>query len=133
MTDTELFELCVEVYKRTGWGDWSQPDGDSDQTDAYWKHLKGETEAEAFVSSDHTRWSDAIWIAPSYDTDYIFGKLPHDKQFRLMVDTVTISKKRVYWVQGNWDKRWTEHCDDPLKALLKLVIALDDAKELLNV
>lgn len=97
--DNELFELCKEVYERTGW-----------RTD----HV-----IYAVGSSDS---------APAYTSDYLLEKLK-SKNVRL---------ERIYpWDNSEpwWgaDERQSSlylTSDTPLKALLKLTIALHEAGEL---
>ena len=135
-TDTnqasELFELCKEVFEKTGWGDWSRPDGDSDQTKAYWKTLVGED--VPFISYEHSRWSDALWLAPSYTSDYLLEKLPRE----IRNQTIEVVSYGDHWEAAYseardalWDTAIKSHAaDTPLKALLKLTIALSEAGEL---
>lgn len=122
--DNELFELCKQVYEKTGWGAWSQPDGDSDQTESYWKHLDGETENEAFKSAEHSKWSKAVWIAPLYTSDYLLEKLPWS----------TVCSGPNEGMFGSWmngkPKETFNEADTPLKALLKLTLALHEAGQL---
>lgn len=154
-TDTnqasELFELCKQIYERTKWGDWSQPDGGSGQTDAYWKHLKGETEKEAFVSSEHSRWSNSVWIAPLYTSDYLLEKLRTDSNYSgskkdSSTSHSTFAELRIYVLSSDfakerdayevvWRKKWGDFkyrrgSNTLAKALLKLTIALSEAGEM---
>ncbi len=106
--DTERFELCKEVYKRT----------ELETKGNYYVTVKGK--------STIWHWEDAQWLDkterfPLYTSDYLLEKLPnvvlsHSKGFSYRVSTRLIRD------------RFT--ADTPLNALLKLVIALDDAKEL---
>ena len=102
--DQELFELCKEVYERTGW----QP------TD--WQH--GDEDGQ-----------------PLYTSDYLLEKLPNKIKGKHSTGWLTLSPMdKETWGAG-YEADHTEHIDDyklewsdtPLKALLKLVIALDDA------
>ena len=98
--DQELFELCKEVYEKTGWKptDWQHGDEDGQ---------------------------------PLYTSDCLLGKLPKETRF---------GTPQLIWYVGHWeacytdavDSLWNQElkshaADTPLKALLKLVIALDDA------
>jgi len=125
------------VYERTKWGDWSQPDGGSGQTDAYWKHLKGETEKEAFVSSEHSGWSNSVWIAPLYTSDYLLERLPvySDDGEGMLTVTTRQGVERNGWMAyyEDVDGYSVSHegiGKSPLLALLKLTIALSEAGEL---
>ena len=112
MKDKELLELCKKVYEKTGWtvGDESW----------YWH-----TTTDAKL--------DSMFIAPKYYTDYLLEKLQswfYDMgasdfgQFNVtMLADVYIAKVRGH------DGEFSEQAaaDTPLKALLKLTIALDKA------
>lgn len=109
---SELFELCKEVYKRTGW----QQKGtrmifnDADDGAGLYKHLEGYL----------------------YTLDYLLEKLPDTlPQGELFVGKWGHS----YWRAGYFDYEpaWSDlrdFSDTPLKALLKLTIALSEAGEL---
>lgn len=105
MIDTELFELCRELYKRTGWDSYE-------------------------LAKDHVTTSDGYdeWDLPLYTSDYLLDKLPH-ASYQMDVTSVGV-KLTTFYTDDKWE---TVHADTPLKALLKLVIALDDAKEIPNV
>lgn len=110
--DTELFELCTEVYKRTAWYgtvNLITKDGPT---------MIGP------MSEDSP---------PLYTSDYLLEKLPKK-----------LESRPAYWLDigpfddSTWgaryavvdDHEWLCAADTPLKALLKLVIALDEAGEL---
>ena len=110
--DNELFELCKEVYERTGWSatkEWIREDG---------------------LLVDYNVWDTST---PLYTSDYLLEKLP-------------LKIKDTYWFvlapldakDREWEANYYRYSDDdnalpfinadtPLKAILKLVIALDDA------
>lgn len=99
MQDNELFELCKEVYERTGW--------ESKSIDTHYFAERDERGEQV----------------PLYTSDYLLGKLP----------VVTLSSG----YGGSWsatdrkiDNPIVIISSSPLKALLKLVIALDDAGEM---
>ena len=115
VTDTNqasvLLELCKEVYEKTG---WEAP--------------------ETYKAEDGNPEND--WQA--YDTDYLLEKLPqyirHEKHdCRLEVSpTGYASKYLTLWAacyvnDSGIHTPYIDTADTPLKALLKLVIALDDA------
>lgn len=97
--DNELYELCKEVYKRTGgWG------------------------IEEKALTDHKLWHPEYSI-PIYTSDYLLEKLPN---------TVELKKRDDGSYSGLMPSivgRLTL-ADTPLKALLKLTIALSEAGEL---
>jgi len=99
----ELFELCKEVYKRTEW------------------------EHENLHRINHSKELIGSKDCPLYNSDYILEKLPG----------TTLTHYQTG--QPNSNPRYgVEHAktgvelfaDSSTKALLKLVIALDDAGEL---
>lgn len=105
MNDTELFDLCKEVYKRTGWYEPGILLGHTERTD---KDRRG------------------VW-SPIYTSDYLLEKL------KGIVGSFNLCPQaKGDWVllaNANFEEKGY-YADSPLKALLKLVIALDDAKEL---
>ncbi|MCO4274300.1 hypothetical protein NG701_07635 [Pseudarthrobacter sp. HLT3-5] len=116
--DSELFDLCKEVYRRTGWK----------MTDNYYFYAwttKGHKLTDVTEKKYRGKGYDDV---PLFTTDYLLEKLPEV--------LITNSYERGEWIAGTYgwydgigwlDK---EVSDTPLKALLKLAIALDDAKEL---
>lgn len=102
--DNELFELCKEVHKRTGCGF----EGNSNLSTHY-----GEDD-------DNEQY-------PAYTTDYLLDRMP---------EGVSLQKEgNGYWTAMTNDQAegvsWYEaSAKSPLKALLKLTIALDDAGQL---
>ena len=102
-TDTELFELCKKVYKLTG---WEAP--------------------ETYKAEDGNPEND--WQA--YDTDYLLEKLPFEEH-----DLFLATNPGVGWWVDSFDNEINiprSDADTPLKALLKLTIALSDVGELDN-
>jgi hypothetical protein len=103
----ELFELCKEVFNKLTWDDISLND-----------------------------WGDKLneygQLVPLYTSDYLLEKLPT----RLQQGELFVGKWGVsYWRAGyfNYDPAWSElraFDTTPLKALLKLTIALHEAGEL---
>lgn len=102
-SDTELFELSKAVYEATGWYD------------------------AALVRP-------AVDLIPNYTSDYILEKLPKfvivgAEEFWLKVTPFTEESWSA--IYGNSQSmRYHKNADTPLKALLKLVIALNEAGEL---
>ena len=105
INDNELFELCKQVYKLTGW----KP------TD--WRH--GDSNGQ-----------------PLYTSDYLLEKLPGQFGNRgsSSVQCLRLAKSTQGYLVGyiGIDLVWWLEClaDTPLKALLKLTIALSEAGEL---
>lgn len=139
-TDTnqasELYELCKEVYKLTKLGskypDWIKLDG----MKLVYVRSNGKHETVDW-SSDLVmgeKWGD--WLVPLYTSDYLLEKLQswfYDMgasdfgQFYVTIlADACIAKVRSH------DDDFSEQAsaDTPLKALLKLTIALSEAGEL---
>ena len=118
---SELYELCKEVYERTGW----EQEPDISYLYKYW-----DNHDELCVISIEEA-GDAL--IPAYTSDYLLEKLQswfYDMgasdfgQFNVtMLADVYIAKVRGH------DGEFSEQAaaDTPLKALLKLTIALDKA------
>lgn len=118
MSDTELFELCKEVYKRF----------------PSWQIENPFFLGVRYYGSPHvtdiqiTNDSSSTFIAPLYTSDYILEKLPgriHSGHYSL---DLRLSKVDNEYNFAYMDKHFGFHyegiSDTPLKALLKLVIAL---------
>jgi hypothetical protein len=113
--DTELFELCKEVYKRTRWQPTGYFDGD---------YVVTQEDADAGGYDDDQ-------LKPLYTSDYLLEKLPSKLDGNLLLEA-----------DGSAADKWCAYYDSmpvkiiafheltPLKALLKLTIALHDAGEL---
>ena len=130
MTDNELFELCKEVYKRTGWKDTH----DRLSIDSLGIHQIRNEGNEVLLGSKQT---------PLYTSDYLLEKLPAYIQSKVYpkkraslemekdgVDGGTPTYFFWYIVHGKDQSDLGVHSDTPLKALLKLTIALSEAGEL---
>lgn len=122
LNDNELFELCKEVYRRTQW----------DDTQNGYYFVDGEEpllyDKDVFAVKDFDQWwNQMAYLCPAYTSDYILEKLgrPHTSfQFEYFEDFVAVA-----WY--NEDDVFTRRdADTPIKALLKLTIALHDAGEL---
>lgn len=140
--DNELFELCKKVYERTQWDNgrsrWVVVPIRAHGLDDYrsWK-----------LVTPGYRGKTGLGFVPLYTSDYLLEKLPgavHEtldkkdskrkQQFALRCEAPIVN-----YMQGTWAffydagyftpesiKYWSD-ANTPLKALLKLVIALDDA------
>lgn len=132
MIDNELFELCKEVFERTreiwGWNDemqWLEIDVYGKMTVSNkWRALTFNPEIK-----DHT---------PLYTSDYLLEKLPKyllwqgaNSRLELVPQGYEYGGSAELWCATYAQPRHSipilEAADTPLKALLKLVIALDDA------
>lgn len=109
--DTELFELCKKVYELTGW-----------ETDDWFTN----------AAEDEMSLAEMPDI-PLYTSDYLLEKLPGQFGNRgsSSVQCLRLCKSNEGYMAGYigvdlvW---WLESVDDnPLKALLKLTIALHEA------
>ena len=118
MIDQELFDLCKQVYKATGW----PQELNISQLYEYW-----DDHDELCVISIEDSDDELV---PSYTSDYLLEKLPLEKGNYIGLQI---------WSGGNWGASWqpsrgkrhTSAVDDtPLKALLKLVLKLHE-KELI--
>lgn len=113
MNDPELFELCKEVYKRTGW-ETGQP--------GYYREneVVGTSSEGSFLKTATNRET-----LPLYSSDYLLEKLPFPTE---------LGRDSFAWI-GKWEqgagsapkRQVWERANTPLKALLKLVIALHEA------
>ena len=114
--DNELFELCKEVYKRTG---WEQESGYF--SPVFWRH-NGELDSNAI---------DAV--CPLYTSDYLLEKLPQGiKGNYLNMFSAGITSWYALYGRTSTakDTGLYGESNSPLKALLKLTIALNEAGEL---
>ena len=111
----ELYELCKQVYEATGW-----------ENDRYVKHLN---KAPSYECRYHN--------ASIYTSDYLLEKLS------AVTDHVSVNRSNKISIdasndeKGNWyahywlkSRRVQVKSDTPLKALLKLCLALKEAGEL---
>lgn len=123
-TDTELFELCKQVYEATGWFQARKVTS--------WYHYFEPTPAKyhpgewriAFKEINNPK--EQYWEhIPLYTSDYLLEKLPMEKY-----DIFLAPNPGVGWWCASFDVELNVprvDANTPLKALLKLVIALDDA------
>ena len=137
--DTELFELCKEVYKRTEWDktetddgyDWNQRYVFEDYPENGRRGTVSRDDAAAYHQHKH------FVVAPLYTSDYLLEKLP--AKVRSM-NIEIIKRHDDTWYAGY---SYGHDVDDDnaeifihaeastlLYTSLKLTIALDDAKEL---
>jgi hypothetical protein len=102
--DTELFQLCKKVYELTKWV----------------------PEEYAYELSDDFEWQQL------YTSDYLLEKLPRYYEEGMLELSTRQSEYRNGWIALYVDEdseplEMQATSDTPLKALLKLVIALKEA------
>jgi hypothetical protein len=127
--DNELFELCKEVYEKTGWEDTHQ--------EKWFYNLDGKTGVFNTIRLNDTEpdFHSLSRIAPLYTSDYLLEKLPiHvgvEKGSAMMGEAQFYCAYKIYhkgtpleYKLNAGDKR------SAVKALLKLTLALHAAGEL---
>lgn len=108
--DKELFELCKRVYEATGW------------TGTH--HVWHNDTTISPVACGYEEVKHAVHFIPLYSSDYLLEKLPWS--------TVCSGPNQGMfgaWMNGQPKSTFNE-ADTPLKALLKLTLALHEAGEL---
>ena len=129
-TDTnqasELFELCKQVYEATGWKDTHGRLDDGNHT------IRNEGN-EVLLGTKQV---------PLYTSDYLLEKLPahfYGGTIAMTAETDEGPTRYSFFYEDNHETAQVVHCenvrlqgwhDTPLKALLKLTIALSEAGEL---
>ena len=118
--DNECFELCKEVYKRF-------PEWDDTQNGYYFvdsrEPLLYDNDVFA-VKDDDQWWGQMAFLAPQYTSDYLLEKLPPTSVARGVAFSVATR------IAATYEQLIGAEGDTPLKALLKLTIALSEAGEL---
>ena len=135
MEDKELFELCKQVYEKFGWGHALN----------FEYGLVQNIEDSNLLVKVRTAYAkpDVEYVAPLYTSDYILEKLPNH------IDKDSVNYELIMRLPFDSDYRFHYHNekagrlnvtntdlgafgdgDTPLKALLKLTLALHDAGEL---
>ncbi len=134
MTDTnqagELFKLCKEVYELTGWND----------TQNGYYFVDGEQpllyNKDNFHISKEPWWRHMAYLSPAYTSDYLLEKLPSPLIFDendCAIEVRRTKKDKYMWsanIRHSYGQYFKQIADTPLKALLKLTIALSEAGEL---
>ena len=115
-SQSELFELCKKVYEKTGW-------------------TVGDESWDWHTTTDAKL--DSMFVSPKYYTDYLLEKLPKfspvaKDAYLTVMEKQTPKDKRedFYWTAGyfsGYGWSYTGQSDTPLKALLRLAIALHDS------
>lgn len=119
--DEEIFKLCKEVYKRTEWRDveylyFNSVGG--------WvlEHHGSQDEANETLENEPGDW------LPLYTSGYLLEKLPKSINGRQL--NGWYEDDCTTYGYGQDVTVWHYEADTPLKALLKLTIALHEAGEL---
>ena len=128
MTDTnqasELYELCKDVYKRTGW---------EDTRDFYHEKDTFDEETQTFKRNgifSIVERKRADYNTPLYTSDYLLEKL-------LPITSIQLKRKangdiRLFYFPEKPDYATYDY-DTPLKCLLALTIALSEAEQICQV
>ena len=127
-TDTnqasEQFELCKKVYELTGW----KQEPDISLLYKYWDNYD-ELCVISIEEADDT-------LVPAYASDYLLEKLPSPLIFNendCAIEVRRTKKDKYMWsanIRHSFGQYFKQIADTPLKALLKLTIALSEAGEL---
>ena len=127
--DNELFELCREVYEKTGFNDtakWLCLLNDHSDTPNY------EVEDSPIVADYITNGN-----IPLYNSDYLLEKLPNKVMYDTVYGYLTLNFDdcpAVLWTaqyeNGGSEEPYSGESDTPLKSLLKLTLALHSAGQL---
>ncbi len=138
---SELYELCKEVYKRTGWSDTLVKHSKD-------KHAPNPLVVETVYEKYVGVYENAVGcdecegeyslegLTPLYTSDYLLEKLPHYSPTAIHRLTLQPVANHGMWAASYDDTNRRESsvgvhsADTPLKALLKLTIALSEAGEL---
>ena len=134
MTDTnqasELHELCKKVYELTKW----EQRANISELYEYWDDY----DELCVISVEDT--DDEL--TPAYNSDYLLEKLPahfYGGTIAMTAETDEGPTRYSFFYEDNYETAKVVHCknvrlqgwdDTPLKALLKLTIALSEAGEL---
>ena len=125
MNDNELFELCKEVYELF-------PEWKTEQVIEFYHDVSGHL--QLLGPKSYQIQPDYNHCVPLYTSDYLLEKLPKETRF---------GTPQLIWYAGHWEACYTDAVDSlwnqelkshagdtPLKALLKLTLALKNAGEL---
>lgn len=121
----ELFELCKQVYEKTGWED----------TFACWERTAGMPEGKPYVAYPELERRYGLWgtqelksQTPLYTSDYLLEKLLP------ITYSIQVYRRQTGLIDLMWMPQKPMYddvvSDTTLKALLKLTLALSEAGEL---
>lgn len=116
MEDKELFELCKQVYEATEWKETLQ----------FFNQLDLEVYSEGEYEDYGMSYSFKDGDTPLYTSDYILEKLPEESVVRRHY----LCTGQEWQAESALASPTTYYANTPLKALLKLTLALHDAGEL---
>ena len=131
----ELYQLCREVYEKAGWKDTKEHIFDINA----WPFVE-ETSDYHVLPPD--MYPKKFLVAPLYTSDYLLEKLPahfYGGTIAMTAETDDGPTRYSFFYEDNYETAKVVHCknvrlqgwdDTPLKALLKLTIALSEAGEL---
>ena len=132
--DTELLKLCKEVYERTGWGEPSLPCWIDNATE---KHAQqGYPKVTKYIGIrgkwEYGKQYGLYIMYPLYTSDYLLEKLPKKYNNGILLLAITNSTQwgaeyYSFYPPERGAKTDVYISDTPLKALLKLTIALSEA------
>ena len=109
----ELFELCKEVYKRSGW----KQEPDISYLYKYWDNH----DELCVISIEEADDS----LVPAYTSDYLLEKLPVGTN---IAKTHTNNIEPLVYYSATCHGNGIHQSDTPLKALLKLTIKMHEEK-----
>lgn len=133
-TDTELYELCKQVYEATGW---------ENTPNAYYvegHYFSGNIEmpeGEPYLAQESGKYDLAFptkWVCPLYTSDYLLEKLPSRLIFHnndCAIEVRRTKKDKYMWsanIRHSYGQYFKQISDTPLKALLKLTLKLHEEK-----
>lgn len=129
--DNELFELCKEVYEKTGWGAtdnvFCQFQNHSSPLEQRNNTLTTIETMEGYYNLEEKSYIHQLELTPLYTSDYLLEKLLPISA--ISFGTLTNGLIRVFYNPPMPDYQDYDS-DTPLKALLKLTLALHEAGEL---
>lgn len=123
MEDKELFELCKQVYEKTRWNSQGNEDFGERESPLYTSDYILEELPDAIKHPEHGyKWRLQLkkigkWYVASYENE-LWVRVYMANEYR--------TDEKLY----TWKEPYT--ADTPLKALLKLTIALHEAGQLNN-
>ena len=134
-TDTELYELCKQVYELTGWNRteflWVAPP--LNDTDYKIMHKSELRELNDYIK--HPEMIDKMYNSTfCYDTDYLLEKLPNPLIYHnndCAIEIRRTKKDKYMWsanIRHSYGQYFKQISDTPLKALLKLTLKLHEEK-----
>jgi len=116
----ELFELCKEVYEKTGLDTETGHDGRELYLEKWYWTLNGKV--QSFAAERYKLLEDQV-VAPLYTSDYLLEKLGDNLEMKKFGEDYLFTK----YVN---DTFFDGSSDTPTKALLKLTLALHEVGEL---